>query len=76
MNKIGLRKEEKAFEARVAIVPSHVKQLKAEHGIEILVEPSNQRAFNPDEFHFSESVGISIEEMEGFDVFLNEIEDD
>lgn len=50
MNKIGLRKEEKAFEARVAIVPNHAKQLKAKHGIEILVEPSNQRAFSPDEF--------------------------
>ena len=33
-------------------------------------------SFQPDEFHFSESVGISIEEMEGFDLFLNEIEGD
>ncbi len=33
-------------------------------------------SFNPDEFHFSESVGIAIEEMEGFDLFLNEVEGD
>lgn len=33
-------------------------------------------SYNPDEFHFSESVGITIEEMEGFDLFLNEIDGD
>ncbi len=33
-------------------------------------------SFNPDEYHFSESVGISIEEMEGFDLFLNEVDED
>ncbi len=31
-------------------------------------------SFTPDEFHFSESVGIAIEDMEGFDIFLNEVE--
>ena len=33
-------------------------------------------SFEPDDFHFSESVGIMIEEMEGFDLFLNEVEGD
>lgn len=33
-------------------------------------------SFDPDEFHFSESVGIAIEEMEGFDLFLNKVDDD
>jgi len=33
-------------------------------------------SFQPDDFHFSESVGIAIEEMEGFDLFLNEVDDD
>ncbi len=28
-------------------------------------------SFEPDEYHFSRSVGISVEEMEGFDLFLN-----
>jgi len=33
-------------------------------------------SFTPDEFHFSESVGIAIEDMEGFDLFLNEVDGD
>ncbi|NQV15647.1 4Fe-4S dicluster domain-containing protein [bacterium] len=33
-------------------------------------------SFKPDEFHFSESVGIPIEEMEGFDLYLNEVDGD
>ena len=33
-------------------------------------------SFEPDEFHFCESVGIAIEEMEGFDLFLNKVDDD
>lgn len=33
-------------------------------------------SFKPDEFHFSESVGIAVEEMEGFDLFLNRVDDD
>jgi len=33
-------------------------------------------SFTPDDFHFSESVGIGIQEMEGFDLFLSELDDD
>ena len=50
MNRIGLRKEEKAFETRVALIPDQVKSLVNEHGIEFVIEPSNQRAFTEDEF--------------------------
>ncbi|MDF1537355.1 MAG: hypothetical protein P1Q69_00405 [Candidatus Thorarchaeota archaeon] len=50
MNKIGLRKEEKAFETRVAIVPEHAALLHEEHGIQFILEPSNERAFHPDEY--------------------------
>lgn len=50
MNRIGLRKEEKAFETRVPVVPDHVKFLHDKHGIEFLLEPSNQRAFKEDEY--------------------------
>lgn len=50
MNRIGLRKEEKAFETRVALIPDQVKKLKEQYGIEFVVEPSNQRAFNENEF--------------------------
>lgn len=50
MNTIGLRKEEKPFETRVPLVPEDVKSLILEHGIEIVVEPSSQRAFSAEEY--------------------------
>jgi alpha-aminoadipic semialdehyde synthase len=50
VNRIGLRKEEKAFETRVPIVPNHVKLLHEQHSIEFVLEPSNQRAFKEDEY--------------------------
>ena len=50
MNKIGLRKEEKLFETRVAVIPEHVKKLNKEYGIEFVVEPSEQRAFDEEEY--------------------------
>ena len=50
MNIIGLRKEEKAFETRVALVPDHVKSLVHDQGISIVLEPSSQRAFSEDEY--------------------------
>ena len=50
MNRIGLRKEEKSFETRVPIVPDHVRLLNEQHGIEFVLEPSNQRAFKENEY--------------------------
>ncbi len=50
LNLIGLRKEEKAFETRVAVIPGHVKLLGEKHGISFVVEPSNQRAFDAKEY--------------------------
>lgn len=32
-------------------------------------------SFEPDEYHFSESVGISVETLDGFDLFLNKIDE-
>lgn len=32
-------------------------------------------SFEPDEYHFSRSVGITVEETEGFDIFLNRQDD-
>lgn len=46
MNKIGIRKEEKAFEARAPLIPGHAKQLHQNHGIDFIVEPSNLRVFD------------------------------
>jgi alpha-aminoadipic semialdehyde synthase len=50
LNRIGLRKEEKAFETRVPLVPDHVRLLHDKHGIEFVIEPSDQRAFKEDEY--------------------------
>lgn len=58
MNKIGLRKEEKPFETRVPLVPQHVAILNKQHNISFIVEPSNQRAFQSEEYD-SEGVQIS-----------------
>ena len=55
MNKIGLRKEEKAFETRVAITPEHATILNQKYGISFIVEPSDQRAFLPDEYRQSKA---------------------
>ncbi len=57
MNIIGLRKEEKAFETRVPIVPKHIAELCANHEISFALEPSDQRAIGADEY---ESVGVKI----------------
>jgi alpha-aminoadipic semialdehyde synthase len=65
MNIIGLRKEEKMFETRVPVVPEHIKLLSTKHGIQFAVEPSNQRAFGPDEF---EKVGAQIKPLKGTEV--------
>jgi len=62
MNRIGLRKEEKAFEARVPIIPEHVKLLRNQHNIVFLVEPNKQRAFSQDEY---EKVGATIIPLKG-----------
>lgn len=53
MNKIGLRKEEKPFETRVAVVPDDAAILNREHGIGFIIEPSSQRAFLPEEYEAS-----------------------
>ena len=50
MNAIGLRKEEKPFESRVPIIPEHVRELTHKHKVNFIVEPSEQRAFNADEY--------------------------
>ena len=62
MNRIGLRKEEKAFETRVALIPDQVKSLVEEHGIEFVIEPSEQRAFEENEF---EEVGAAATPLKG-----------
>ena len=62
LNKIGLRKEEKAFETRVAIVPQHAVALNKEHGIQFIVEPSDQRVFSPGDYS---SANVEIYPLKG-----------
>ncbi|MHA1935295.1 MAG: hypothetical protein ACW97A_08430 [Candidatus Thorarchaeota archaeon] len=67
MNKIGLRKEEKAFETRVAVVPEHASQLSKEHDVQFVLEPSDQRAFQPEEY---KSIGVKAEPLKGSDTSI------
>ncbi|TXT56842.1 MAG: hypothetical protein BAJATHORv1_20439 [Candidatus Thorarchaeota archaeon] len=62
MNILGLRKEEKPFETRVPVVPAHVAKLVSEQKLDFLVEPSDQRAFGPDEYLVAHA---KIEELHG-----------
>ena len=46
IKKIGISREDKPFELRTPIVPIDVKALINELKLEIVVEPSEQRAFS------------------------------
>ncbi|MFX0044323.1 MAG: hypothetical protein ACFE8Z_00605 [Candidatus Hermodarchaeota archaeon] len=65
MNTIGLRREEKAFETRVPVVPDHLRKLSETHQIRFVVEPSDQRAFGPEEFT---KVGAEMKSLKGSNV--------
>jgi saccharopine dehydrogenase (NAD+, L-lysine-forming) len=62
MNRIGIRKEEKAFEARVPLMPDQVKLLRNQYHIEFLVEPNDQRALSDNEY---QKAGASIAPLKG-----------
>jgi saccharopine dehydrogenase (NAD+, L-lysine-forming) len=48
--KIGIRAEDKSpWEARMPLVPEHVARLRTEHGVDLVVQPSAQRAFSAEE---------------------------
>jgi saccharopine dehydrogenase (NAD+, L-lysine-forming) len=60
VNIIGIRKEEKAFETRVPLIPKHVEKLIQNHQLEFILEPSNQRAFSTEEY---ENIGVKIKSL-------------
>jgi alpha-aminoadipic semialdehyde synthase len=62
MNRIGIRKEEKAFETRVPLIPEHVKLLRNQYHIDFLVEPNKQRALSDNEY---KKVGATIIPLKG-----------
>jgi alanine dehydrogenase len=65
MNKIGIRREDKAFELRTPIVPKDVQELVEEHGFEIVVEPSRKRTFTEENYR---KVGAAVGDLRGTDV--------
>jgi alpha-aminoadipic semialdehyde synthase len=60
LNIIGIRKEEKAFETRVPLVPKHVENLVKYHEIDFILEPSEQRAFSDEEY---KSIGVKVKPL-------------
>jgi len=49
--KIGLRREDKnPWERRVPLIPSHIRELRAERGQEFVVQPSAIRVFRDEDF--------------------------
>jgi len=48
---LGIRREDKnKWEARVPLIPEHIKKFKEEYGIETIVQPSKIRAYSDDEY--------------------------
>ena len=48
---VGIRREDKSvWERRVPITPQDARDLQADHGLEIIAQTSNNRAFDDDEF--------------------------
>ncbi|MFX1319957.1 MAG: hypothetical protein ACFE9D_00870 [Promethearchaeota archaeon] len=62
--KVGIRREDKAFELRTPIVPSDVQKLSKEYGFEFVVEPSEQRTFSEETYR---EVGAKIGDLRGTD---------
>lgn len=63
--KIGIRREDKAFELRTPIVPTDVKNLMRNHDIEFVVEPSEQRAFDETSY---KNAGAIVGDLHGPDI--------
>ena len=57
---IGIRREDKSiWERRVPLVPDDVRDLIAEHGIQVIVQPSKIRVFKDEEYT---AVGAQVQE--------------
>jgi alpha-aminoadipic semialdehyde synthase len=57
---IGIRREDKnKWERRVPLTPEHVKNLKEEHSLDFVVQPSKIRVFQDEEY---ENVGAKVDE--------------
>ena len=57
---VGIRREDKSiWERRVPLVPEDVRRLIAEHGIQVIVQPSDIRVFKDEEYA---AVGARVQE--------------
>ena len=57
---LGVRREDKSrWERRVPLVPAQIKRLRDEHGVELVIQPSEIRVFPDTEF---EAVGARVAE--------------
>ena len=60
LNTIGLRREDMyEWERRTPLIPEHVQELRNEHGIDLVVETSEKRAYSDDEYRLA---GVPITE--------------
>ncbi len=58
--RIGIRREDKSeWERRVPVVPRDATDLQKEHGVQVVVQPSEIRAFSDEEFV---GAGVAVEE--------------
>lgn len=58
--KVGIRRENKnIWERRVPIIPDHLREMAARHGIEFIVQPSDIRVFSEKEY---KGAGASVSE--------------
>jgi len=74
VNRIGIRREDLyAWERRAPLIPEHVREIIAEHKLECVVQSSDRRVYNDDEYR---RLGVQV--VENLDdcpviVVLNEI---
>ncbi len=58
VNRIGIRREDLyAWERRTPLIPEHVRELIAEHGLECVVQSSDRRVYQDDEYR---RVGVPV----------------
>ena len=68
MNQIGIRAEDKnRWERRAPLAPDHIAELRREHGISFIVEPTDKRIFPIESY---QEAGASVGSPEGARVIL------
>ena len=67
--RIGIRREDKnEYEARVPLIPDHIRQLTQELPVTFIIQPSRIRAFKDDEYR--QAGAIVREDLSDCDIIL------